>query len=262
MAISDDRSAAAGACFQHLGHLLELDDGPGRYRIGLLALANDYVVERDFMNLRPSDEVMVFTSRIPFEGDCTVENLSAMAPHLTAATSLLLPGGRLDAVVYGCTSGTALIGYEGVRAAVQAARPDVPCVTPVTAAQAAFRHLGIERIAVLAPYTDAVTRPLVANLGDAGLEVVKVSNFDIENSDDISAVVPSAIREGAGAADSSEADALFISCTDFRAVEVLAEIEAKLGKPVVASNQAMFWQALRQAGYMRPVPGYGRLLEL
>ena len=37
-----------------------LDNGPGRYRIGLIALATDYVVERDFMNMRPSDDVAIY----------------------------------------------------------------------------------------------------------------------------------------------------------------------------------------------------------
>jgi maleate isomerase len=46
-----------------------------------------------------------------------------------------------------------------------------------------------------------------------------------------------------------------------RATETVEEIENALGKPVVTSNQAMFWQALRTAGCDLPVPGYGRLLR-
>ena len=67
---------------------------------------------------------------------------------------------------------------------------------------------------------------------------------------------------GAVAADHPEADGLFVSCTDFRAAQVIDEIEAKIGKPVVTSNQASFWQSVRKAGYEKPLSGFGRLLTI
>ncbi len=78
------------------------DSGPGKFRIGLLVLSNDYVMERDFINMRPSDDVAIFTSRLPKTPDCTVETLREMAPHISNTTSLLVPEGRLDVVAYGC----------------------------------------------------------------------------------------------------------------------------------------------------------------
>jgi maleate isomerase len=57
-------------------------------------------------------------------------------------------------------------------------------------------------------------------------------------------------------------DGLFISCTALRVSLVLRAPEDALGKPVVASNQALAWDCLRQAGYRDPVSGYGRLLQL
>ena len=239
-----------------------LDDGPGRCRIGLLALANDLIVERDFMNLRPDDEVMIFTNRIPFEQDCTVESLRTVAPRLAGAASLILPGSRLDALVYACTSGTAVLGVEQVTALLRSARPESACVTPITAAWAAFEALGIRRIAVLTPYTGDVAGTLVAALAEGGLIPVATTNMGIEKSADISAVTPASIHAGALAADAPEAEGLFISCTDFRALDVVARIERDLGKPVVTSNQAMFRMALRAAGHAAPLAGPGRLLGL
>ena len=249
--------------YQKLPAGYELDHGQGRFRIGLLALANDYVVERDMMAMRPDDDhVHIFVARVPFEGDVNPENLRAMAERITAVTKSILPGGRLDSVIYCCTSGTAAIGYESVAKAVNAARPDATCVTPITAAHAAFAALGLKCVAVLAPYTEAVTRATVGALAEGGVDVTKVSNFDILASDDISAVTPSSIREGAILADDPDAEGLFISCTDFRAAQVIDEIEARIGKPVITANQAAFWQAVRSAGYERPIHGYGALLRL
>ena len=58
-----------------------LDDAPGRCRIGLPAPANALIVERDSMNLRPGDAVMIFTTRIPFEQACAVESRRRVAPR-------------------------------------------------------------------------------------------------------------------------------------------------------------------------------------
>lgn len=240
-----------------------LDDGPGRYRIGLLALASDLVVERDFTNLRPDgDEVMVFTNRIPFEQDCTIESLRTVAPQLAGAASQIIPGSRLDVLVYACTSGTAVLGVDRVTALLRSARPDSACVTPITAAWAAFEALGIRRIAVLTPYAGDVAGTLVDALADGGLVPVATTNLDIEKPADISAVTPESIHAGALAADSPEAEGLFISCTDFRALDVVTRIERDLGKPVVTSNQAMFRMALRSAGRTAPLAGPGRLFDL
>ena len=241
----------------------DLDRDQGRCRIGLLALTNDHVIERDMMSMRPNDDqVHIFVARVPFAGHVNHDNLRAMAGHITEATNSIIPGKRLDSVIYGCTSGTAAIGYQEVAQAVAAGRPGAFCVTPVTAAHAAFAALGLRSIAVLAPYTDAVTRTTVEALTAGGIDVVKVTNFDILASDDISAVTPKSIVDGASLADDPTADGLFICCTDFRATQVIGEIENKIDKPVVTSNQAAFWQAIRRGGYAEPLSGHGRLLLL
>ena len=72
-----------------------LDEGPGRHRIGLITLATDYVIERDFMNMRPGDDVAIYSTRLRNVNPCTVENLRSMAPQITEAASLILPEGRL-----------------------------------------------------------------------------------------------------------------------------------------------------------------------
>ncbi len=58
-----------------------------------------------------------------------------------------------------------------------------------------------------------------------------------------------------------EADALLCSCTAWRSVEAVAELERRLGKPVVTSNQASIWMSFRALGLTTPIKGFGRLLE-
>ena len=63
-------------------------------------------------------------------------------------------------------------------------------------------------------------------------------------------------------ADRPEADALFLSCTNFRTIGVIAALERDLGKPVVSAIQASFWHCLRLAGVGGGVEGYGGLFAL
>ncbi|MEM7224285.1 MAG: aspartate/glutamate racemase family protein [Pseudomonadota bacterium] len=239
----------------------ELDAGPGRHRIGLICLASDYATERDFINMRPSDQVTVFTSRVRNVNPVTVENLRTMTPRLEEAAGLIVPDGRLDAIAYSCTSATVAIGYEAVAEVIRRARPGIPVITPITAAVAGLEALGCRRIAVLTPYLDEVNGPMRRCLEDHGQEVVGFTSFGIADDNDMARLAPETIYQAALEADRAEAEALFISCTAIRAAEVAARLEAALGKPVVTSIQAMYWQALRAAGYQEPVTGYGQLLE-
>lgn len=239
-----------------------LDAGPGRCRIGLIVLSNDYATERDFMNMRPGDEVAVFVSRVPNTAACTVETLPEMAPHITTAASLLVPDGRLDAVAYSCTSGTVVMGFEAICARIHAARPGVACITPITASLDALNRFGANRLAVLTPYIDDVNAAIAAHLEAHGRSIAGFTSFHIEDNEEMACLPAEAIYQAALEADRPDAEALFISCTAIRAVDVVERIEQALGKPVVTANQAMFWQALRAAGYQAPVEGYGRLLRL
>lgn len=237
------------------------DRGAGQYRIGLIVLSSDHTIERDFMNMRPSDEVAIFCSRIRNANPCTIENLQGMAPGITEATSLIIPDGDLDVVAYGCTSATVAIGYESIAERILAARPEATVVTPITAALASFEALDLQRIAVLTPYIDEVSLPMVRFLERHGKDVVGLTSFRIEDDNDMARIPAPTVIEAALEADRADADAVFISCTAVRAVDCIARIEDKLGKPVISSNLALFWQALRSTGYAAPLSGYGRLMR-
>jgi maleate isomerase len=70
-----------------------------------------------------------------------------------------------------------------------------------------------------------------------------------------------AVADAAAALDTPESEAVFVSCTALRAVGMVAELEARLGKPVLTSNQAMFWHALRLSGVDEAIPERGTLLR-
>jgi maleate isomerase len=114
---------------------------------------------------------------------------------------------------------------------------------------------------VLTPYVDAVNERVRAYLAERGLDIVSFGSFHRRTDPEIAAIVPASIAEAAVALDRPDIDGLFISCTALRTLPVIEALEEKLGKPVVTSNQAMAWHALRLAGARRPVEGLGRLLR-
>ncbi len=237
------------------------DDGPGKHRIGLIIMATDYVTERDFINMRPSDDVTYFVARIPASSDNNPDTLTAMEPHLGNTAALILPEARLDAIAYSCTAASAILGQERVEKAIQGGRPGVACATPVQAAMDGLNMFGAKRIAVLTPYQDSVNAAVANRLSINGFDIVRYLAFKFTNDTLMARLDPASIEEAAIEADCPEAEALFISCTAIRGCEIVDRLEQKLGKPVITAVQALFWMALRQSGYKAAVPSYGRLLR-
>lgn len=236
------------------------DARPSRWRVGFLALSTDFTAERDFALLNPSHELAFYVNRVPFANPTTRENLLAMQPHLTAGAELILPDVALDACGYGCTSASAAIGDAAVREAIQAAKPGVPVVTPTSGALAAFKALDVCRISLLTPYIAPVSDDLGNYFQSLGLDILNAACFGVADDRQIAQIQPQAIIEAAQQICAPGAQALFLSCTALRAVEVVAALEEKLGIPVVTSNQALFWNLMRAAGCDLRVLGYGRLL--
>ena len=79
--------------------------------------------------------------------------------------------------------------------------------------------------------------------------------------EDIASVDPKFLSETLTKLDIRNADALFISCTALPALEILDEVEKKIGKIVLSSNQTLIWDTLRSVGYKSSVQGYGKLLR-
>jgi len=238
----------------------QFDEGPGKYRIGLVLLSSDYATERDFMNMRDNDDIIFYSTRIPLAGEITVESLATSAAELTNATKLLQPGGRLDVLAYSCTSASVVLGHTRVEQAMQLARPGIPCVTPISAAIEALQTLKTLRVSVVTPYIDSINTKFNDKFLSEGLDIKKFASFGLIQDLDMANLTSEAIYQGALQADHEDSEAIFISCTAIRAVDVIERIEDTLGKPVVTSIQAMYWQCIRRAGYTGKLSGYGKLL--
>ena len=238
---------------------IELEPEAAIARLGLIALATDLTFERDALRLIPPDRAALHTTRVAYANPTTPENLRAMAPRLGEAAELIAPGVALAAICYACTSGTVVIGEEAVDAAIGAARPGVPGVTPTRAACWAFAALGVGRIALLTPYLAETTRPMAAHFADRGLRIASARCLGMADDREMARLRRETLLAEAAEADVPEAEALFISCTAVPALGMLADLEARLGKPVVCSNQACLWAMLHLAGLGAEARGPGAL---
>ncbi|MEQ8481490.1 MAG: aspartate/glutamate racemase family protein [Hoeflea sp.] len=229
-------------------------------RFGLIALATDLTSERDLYRQLPQENVAIHVTRVAFENPTTPENLRRMTPRLSEAAGLLAPSGPLRAICYSCTAASIVIGDDRVRAAIAEGAGDVPVVTPAGAALMAFAALGVQRISVLTPYTVETSEPLAAYFSAHGLSIARFRCLGLEDDRDMARVSNRSIIDAALEADTSDADALFLSCTGMPSVNVIAEIEQIAGKPVISSNQASAWAMARIGGFgeHRPVE-FGRL---
>ena len=113
-------------------------------RVGLIALASDFMIERDFINVIKDREIDFFVNRIECYNPLTKENLIKMSNKVTEVTKDILPEQDIDCVVYGCTSGTIAAGYNSIKQKVKAAKPMAEVTTPSTAAIKALKKLNLE----------------------------------------------------------------------------------------------------------------------
>ena len=121
-------------------------------KIGLIALASDYMIEKDFIKVIKDKKIDFFVNRIETFNPLTSENLIKMSEKVTDVTKDILPGEKIDCVVYGCTSGTIAAGFDTIESKVKKAKPEAEVTTPSTASVKALKKFNINKIAVFTPY--------------------------------------------------------------------------------------------------------------
>ena len=227
----------------------ELTGSIGARTLGLIVLQQDETLEQDFRRLFGAQDVAVYVSRVPSGEDVTPDTLAAMEATLPAAAQLLPPAAPFDVVGYGCTSGTTMIGAEKVAELVCRGVGEVAVSDPLTAALAACSTLGLRSIGMVTPYIDSVSVPVRRAFEAAGIAVPRTVSFGEAGEARVARIDPASIRAAAlEVGTSDDVDGVFLSCTNLRTLDVIAEVEEALSKPVLSSNQALAWHMARLAG--------------
>ena len=229
-------------------------------RIGLIVPSSNTTMEPEFYKMAP-EGVSIHTARIRLK-EVRAEALREMAEDVAGAAELLSTAG-VNLIVYGCTTGSLLGGIEWERGLIKKIQESGGSTSFSTALAIveALREFGAKRIVVATPYIEELNALEESFLEAHGFEVLQMQGLGLVRNLDIGREAPSTAYRLAHEVFKTEADAVFISCTNLRTIEVIKALEVDLGRPVVTSNQASMWKALRTGGFKERILGYGSLLE-
>ena len=230
-------------------------------RVGLIALASDFMIEKDFIDVIKNKDIDFFVNRIECYNPLTTENLIKMSEKVTEVTKNILPDQEIDCVVYGCTSGTIAAGYDQIEKKVKLAKPEANVTTPSTAAIKALKKFNIKNLSVFTPYSKELNDEVVEYFRNEGFNIVSNLYFAIESDSDIGKVDQNYLYDVLSKIDLKDADALFVSCTALPVLPIIEKLEKKLDKIVLSSNQALIWDTLERIGKNKSIEGFGKLFK-
>ena len=228
-------------------------------KVGLIALSTDFMIEKDFKKIIENMNIDLFVNRIRSYYPLTKENLIKMGENVTEVSKDILPDEKLDCVVYGCTSGTIASGYDSIKNKINLAKPEAKVVTPSSAAVNALRKMKVKKISIFTPYSEKLNNDVVDYFKKENFIVTSNSYFDILYDNDIAKVDPDYLFEVITKMDLGEAEAVFLSCTNLPALNIVDKLEKKLNKIVLSSNQVLIWDTLQNIKKTEPVNGFGKL---
>ena len=229
--------------------------------IGLIVLAPDSTIEQECRRIIPTEGVTLFATRIFFPNDVTRLTLAAMESDIVACAELVHPGRKLDVLAFGCTSGTIVIGEAKVFELMRSVRPGIACTSPMTAGVAGLEALGCKRIALITPYTRDINDLMRDFVQARGIEVPVVGTFNLPYDDQVARITPASLRDAVLELGREDVDGVFVSCSSLYVSPIVEQCEAALGKPVMSSDTALAWHALRLGGFADPIDGFGRLFQ-
>ena len=231
--------------------------------LGLIVLQVDETIEQDFRRIFTDPGVALYVTRIPSGAELTPDTIAEMGAALPRATALLPQAAPFDVVGYACTSGTTLIGVETVADMVSANVPTHAVANPLSATIAALRAVQARSVGIVSPYIETVAAPVAAALRAAGFTVPATLSFGEGVEARVARIDPVSIRDAAlEIGQTAGLDAVFLSCTNLRTLDILDAFDDQLVKPVIASNQALAWHMARLSGARLAADAPGRLFRL
>ncbi len=223
-----------------------LDNRSTLKRFGVVVLKTDITIEDDFKKLINDKDITLYHSRIFNDEEVTVQSLSAMEENLLNSVSLFPTGDDMDVIGYGCTSASSVIGEEKIASIIHKVHPRTQVTNPVRAVKAALNGLNAKKIGFISPYIPAVSKSLQNTLEDASFEITVHASFNEIIDRNVGFISEESIYDAiCNVAMQKSCDAIFISCTNLKAVNIIERAEESIQIPVISSNSAMAWHMLK-----------------
>ncbi len=239
-----------------------------RAKFGVLGPSTNTIVQPEFDDLRVPG-VTNHYSRI------IIENANAVSDETFIAGTMLISANTLDAVrgvltcspdylVMGMSAVTFYDGAEGARKWRENIERESGLRLSIgseSCAAAMKAYGGIRRIVVISPYFPAANREVMKFFADYGYHTVRDVCLRCPSWTAIAEVPGETLRQIVADLDGDDVDAFVQVGTNLCMLELAAELEREMQKPIIAINAATYWHALRQFGIEDQLRGFGKLLE-
>jgi len=216
-------------------------------------------MEPEFYRMLPRD-FTVHTARMRLQ-KVTVRGLSKMEGE-TMKAAKELSDAKVSVIGYGCTSGSLIkgIGHDRKIVARIERSSKTAAVATAGAVVAALNALGVKKVAIATPYIKQIDERERGFLNENGFNVVDLRGLGLIENVEIGRQDSNVAYDLAKKLRYEEADGIFISCTNFRTIEIIDRLEQEMGKPVISSNTATLWAMLQKVGLGTKIEGFGKLL--
>ena len=231
-----------------------------RARLGFILMSTDLAGESHFYDIATKD-VAIHITRLKTDDHTTNETLSKHIEFMADAASRIQPDTKPDVISYSCTSGSIVIGEDKIKEEIKKGAPYAIPMTLVTGVVDALRELKVNNLVVGTPYLDEINTKEAEFLNNKGFSVLNIQGLNLTKGIEFGTVTPDYWIKFAEEINEESAEAIFLSCGGIRSTEVIDQIEQKIGKPVITSNQAQMWSCLRRAGVEDKISGFGKLFN-
>jgi maleate isomerase len=215
-------------------------------RIGLIIPSANRLTEPQFHAYLPA-KVGVHVTRLRMAGKFR-KPLSELERPLSEAAAALSDV-KPDMIVFHCTANSMENGLAHEKTIIDLVERASGCPT-ITTAQAitqAFESCGIKKLVLISPYVKATNQLEVNYLAETGYAVLHELGLALD-SHAYASVTPEEWKKVVKENTRPDADGYFLSCTNTRMIEAVADLDRDLRKPVVNSNQATIWACLKKLG--------------
>jgi maleate isomerase len=188
--------------------------------------------------------------------------LPELMPRILSAVELLMDS-KCDIIVFQCTGTSMSGGVDMDKQVVQeiskaAKRPAISTAQAVTAALAAHNA---RRLVFISETTQKGHDEKLRYMREAGYDILADKAASLSGTDAYCTTPPRFWYDLAMALKDDRAEAYFLSCANIHSIDVIEDLERDLKRPVVTSNQAALWCALRTIGLNDVIPGLGSLFR-
>jgi maleate isomerase len=218
----------------------------------------DMVLDYELYRWAPRDCALYMTRTPYLDLPVTVEMVrSVSVPQDIEEVAKTIRVPQPDATLYACTSGSFCRGASAERELVQSVSrgSDAPAYTTSGAIIKALQALNITNIALVTPYTSDITDLLVSFLDEYGIHVVHSQSLELQGR--IWEIQPDTALAAMESANTDDAEAIVVSCTNFPTFDIIAQAEGRFRKPVISANQASMWAVCGLIG--ERIQGSGQL---